>query len=397
MNRFNLGPLFALSTVLSVGLGLSFAGCGDSGTDDPVEECEGGVIVDGVCEGKCDPSLCVENNVCVGNRCMLSCTSHNQCFAPFKGDAELQGCLAATADSGSGLNDGDAVFVCTTMNKALKIGTPCPLGDECDDPATPDDWACPDGSPCTEGVGSDVCAADACKALTCRSTGVGDAEAYCTTVDCTADADCGPGMYCGITRDPTNICGTMKGEEMPCLDPGAFTAGGATFQEGPISLLRNVCLEREPCAPCEAATDCSLREDMQCVQINDFRGCAKTCTTEDDCRNDYACTGGFCTPRTGSCKPPATDNFCHPCLNDLDCGTAQGTVACETTAVDQKACFDTSFPDTCTTNADCPESPSGKNGECLDEGEGLSPGDGAYQRCYFPFYQTQGSFECYPD
>jgi hypothetical protein len=61
------------------------------------------------------------------------------------------------------------------------------------------------------------------------------------------------------------------------------------------------------------------------------------------------------------------------------------------------ACFDFSFPDECTVDGDCPEAPSGRNGECLDEAEGLAPADDVYQHCYFPFFTTSSSFQCWPD
>jgi hypothetical protein len=389
-------PFVAVALVAFSCVGLAFSGCGDSGssTDDPSDECAGGVIVDGKCEGKCEDSKCLENNVCVGNRCMLQCTDHDECFAPYKGDQTLQECAPQQRDSATGLNDGDTVLVCSNIAKPLRIGLGCPFGNECE---AADDYSCPDGTRCTAGADSDACSAAECKPLLCLGTGEGDAEAYCTTVDCTDDAQCGPGMYCGIVRSSTQICGTMKGEDTPCLDPANFKDNASTFQEGPLSLLRNVCLKREPCAPCKSAVDCSLMDSAACVNLDGANVCAKTCGGDDDCPNDFACTGGFCTPGSGTCTPPKENNFCYSCLNDLQCGDATNSVACETLSGNQKACFDFSFPDECTTDGECPEAPSGRNGECLDEPEGLAPGDDVYHHCYFPFFTTSSSFQCWPD
>ena len=205
-------PFVAVALVAFSCVGLAFSGCGDSGstTDDPPDECVGGVIVEGVCEGKCDSSKCLENNVCVGNRCLLQCTDHEQCFSPAEGDPTLQECAPQQQDTEAGLNDGDAVLVCTNISKPLRTGLGCPFGTECE---ASDDYACPNGTRCTSGEDSDACSAAECKPLVCLGTGEGDADAYCTNVDCTEDAHCGPGMYCGIVRSSTQICGTMKGDE----------------------------------------------------------------------------------------------------------------------------------------------------------------------------------------
>jgi hypothetical protein len=382
-----------VGAVAFAGLALfTWPGCGS--------ECDGGVLVNGVCEGRCDPASCLENNVCVQNRCVLKCTSHDECYAPARGQDRLQECssqktdtVPADGDPNKGLGEGKAEYVCTDSDKAPNDGLLCPFGTECDG-----SFACPDGTPCESGKGSDGhCTADECKPMFCVTNGEADAEAYCTTVDCKADTDCGPGMYCGVRRLPQQICGTMKGDEMPCVDPGTFSANGATYQEGPQGLIRNVCLKREPCAPCTGPTDCSLSPDLACVNINGYQACAKTCAADSDCNDDFTCVGGYCIPRTGQCKPPATGNFCYNCLNDLDCGPPgpDNTVSCLDASAGQRACFDLSFPDTCTVDADCPAGPSGKHGECLDEGEGLTSSDGAYHRCYLPYFPAPNKFQCW--
>jgi len=403
MMRSFLRPLALVATTGFGAVLVSFVGCGDTGTtsgggDNP-NDCVGGIVVDTVCEGKCSDDLCVADNVCVHNRCKLECTSHEQCFAPFRGDSVYQGCLPDKEDTDTELNAGQDVYVCTDVNKASNLLQACPLGNECDSDATTKDWACPDGSQCTEGMGSDHCSAAECRPLVCLGGGQGDADAYCTITDCTKDDDCAPGMYCTVDRFPNKICNSdpQKGTDDPCIDPADFNKDGATWQEGPVSILRNVCKKREPCAPCTLKTDCSLAGDEECVKLGAEQVCAKTCTTADDCPNDFTCASGYCVPQTGACAPPPTDNFCYSCINDLQCGPGTGTVACTEVSGKQRACFDTTFPDTCTVDNDCPTSPSGRHGECLDEGEGLAPGDGAYHRCYFPFVAGSGTFQCYLD
>jgi len=390
--RWMAGAVVVAGSALGMG---SFVGCGDSGTD-TADPCAGGVIVvtpenpEGVCEGKCSPDLCVENNACVGNRCRLNCLSHDDCYAPFRGDAKLQGCLPQPSDSEDGLNDGEEVYVCTDLDKAPKFLTPCPLTNECGA-----DFACPDGTPCTSGAGSDKCSAAECRAMVCSATSEGDADAYCTMFDCSVDADCGPGMYCAPTELTTMICGTEKGTEEPCVAPADFAKDKATFQEGPFSLFRNVCKKREPCAPCTTKTDCSLDPDLACVNLNGESVCAKTCATPADCPNDFTCASNYCVPKTSSCITPPTDNFCYRCFTDLDCGPSDGTVGCLDTTAGQRACFDLAFPNSCTSDSDCPTAPSGENGECLDEPDGYDSSSDVYERCFVPF--LDGKFQCWED
>jgi hypothetical protein len=357
----------------SVFLGFSLSST--VGCDGKTCEEGGGVVIDGKCEGKCDPSKCLENNTCVGNRCVLQCASQTECVAG-------QECAATKADDGTDVN------VCLYTQKAESIGMPCPIGNECDAYS-----ACPDGSPCGGDVANPKCDAAECRPLVCLTAGTGDANAYCSTYDCKTDDDCVDGMYCTVRRLDQKICGTQKGTEDPCVDPAAFNADGATYQEGPISLLRNVCEKRGACAPCTTDLDCSDYPTQNCVQIGPDTVCAKQCASAIDCEDDHDCVSGFCVPKFGSCT--GNGNFCEPCNTDLDCAGGGPNSACLGLTGTQKACFDASFPDTCTTTSDCPVSPSGKHGVCLDENEGSSPGDPTYHRCYFPFKAATNKFKCW--
>jgi hypothetical protein len=284
-----------------------------SACDDP-DACPDGVVVGGTCEGRCDPAECLPGNTCVDNRCTLECTSHLDCGAG-------KACFAAGAD------DGSAVQIC----RVAEAITPCPNGDEC-------------GAP-----------------LVCMSAGPGDALAYCTKIDCTADAECAPGLWCG-----------------------ARTTGGA---------LQRLCLKRAPCAPCATDLDCSLELGMRCASLGDAHVCARTCGDGDDCRTFEACEAGACVPRFGACS--GSGAFCEPCVDERDCGDLGDTVRCGSQPSGERACFDTSMPDTCTTSDDCPASPSGLHGVCIDEVLGVSPGDDNYHRCYWPYHEDRSAFSCW--
>jgi hypothetical protein len=250
------------------------------------------------------------------------------------------------------------------------IGTACPFGTEC-----------PESAPA------------------CISQGVGDATAYCSIHDCGADADCPTGFYCGITRDPHGVCNSNppKGDNNqcgmtsePCIDPAIDPT---SIFEGSLCLLRRTCLYRDPCAPCASDIDCSGKPAQKCVSIGGELRCARECGGDGDCLDDETCSGGTCAPRFGACE--GTGLFCEPCDDDEDCGTAGTSMACAELSGGQRACFDFAFPDTCTTDNDCPMAPSGKRGECLDAGEGLGPGDPLYHRCYLPFDAADNNFGCW--
>jgi hypothetical protein len=366
--RLLLGGLF-----FAIGAVGAAAGCGEGKT------CEegGGVVIDGKCEGKCDNSKCLENNVCAHNRCVLQCTKLADC-------AEGQECLADTGD------DGSAIMSCQFTEKSEYFQAPCPKTDECGGFST-----CADGKDCLEDP--TACPAEECKPMACLGGGIGDAYAYCTGVDCKAAEDCPSGMECRPTAVKNKICGTTKGTVDPCIDPANFTANGGTYQEGPQSLLQNMCAKRGDCAPCQTDIDCELEADQQCVQIGPDTRCARHCNVAKDCEDDHNCVGasadgpGFCVPKFGACV--GNGNFCEPCHTDLDCAAGGPTSACISLQGTQTACFDLSFPDTCTSDANCPTSPSGKHGHCIQAGEGFDAS--LTHRCFVPIQASTGKAKCW--
>jgi len=447
-------------------------------TADEGPTCEGGYLTAaGACLPKCDPSKCREGNVCVENECRLQCAASAECRA---GE---QRCSATKDDAGA------SVQVClanghNVPSTGLGQGKPCPFGQsdcattvcpnglECDAGAcggkpalcVKDEAACAGQENCNIGACPDktktrctvtTCDASECKALSCISSGELDATAFCTQTECSNDDQCGVGFYCGLVRDPHDICGEtctggkcssgssctkdsdcQKGNnnvcgttQEPCLDLKAQPAG-SSFQEGTLCLMHKQCLRRESCAPCKDNLDCANGKMDVCVTIGKSPACTHFCSADANCRADETCvpSGKSCTatpsiwcekdtdcpedndtcaprnvcvPRTGSCHAEtATDSkFCFACTSDLDCGPVGSSWACSELGFGERACIDLSFPNACTKDADCPLSPGGKHGYCLNENAGVDPSNSVYHQCYFPGQVKQGQllgFSCFP-
>jgi hypothetical protein len=511
-----------LTGVALLGAGLwPSSGC----TTNPGEKCVGGIPDEaGGCTAICDATKCAPGNICVANACALPCTSHDDCFPT------TQECAAAIDDAGkdvfvcssSGHWPGYDMFGNPSQFGHTCFFSPdeclgffaCPSGLECDPGACYgqpaqcqlDAAACAGKDECNIGTcanhdpadvcnfgvnpprcavsqhvcGSDqdclrcavtTCDAAQCTPFTCITKGEGDATAYCTHHDCADDTECPVGYYCGVTRDPHDICGPtcsnnvcvggpndgnpctgdgscQKGNSTacglstePCKDPATFKENDATFTEGPICLMRNTCLKRNECAPCENNLDCTLGDAEACTSYGGKGVCARFCTKDvGDCRGDEFCqpyvpltqgaTGTckstpdvdcaapadcpeeldqlaadgcvarkVCVPASGACDASnagPTEKFCHHCVNDFDCGDASSRFACQSPTEGQSACFDVDLTATCTTDMDCPSSPGGDHGECLDEQEGVGPTDAVYHHCYWPFDDLDMRFTCYP-
>ena len=388
------------------------------GTTTGTGDCINGVIVNGVCEGKCEASKCLADNVCVGNRCVLKCDSHQDCYPDGS-----QSCTPAKDDE----TDAD-VSVCQFTGKPAGIGAGCPFGNECDN------WlACPDNGICfASQCGGDTAActadADACKGvdncvigkcadgsgcrvdcaanckpwLSCNTKGEADADAYCTKRDCMSDDECLAGYFCGTIRDPHEVCGSnpKKGDNNfcgstsePCI---SVPEGGTSRFEGSVCMLRKSCLKRDQGAPCTTDLDCSQFDSLACVSFAGETHCARKCAANSDCALDATCDPGLqaCVPKFGAWKgPPGT--FCAPCLSDEDCGSKGTYWACSDLSGGMRACFDQSFPDTCTKDLDCPAAPGGKHGSCLNENFGVAPGDANYHHCYLPVNLNTNKTSCF--
>ena len=289
-----------------------------------------------------------------------------------------QTCAPATEDdTGAGVN------VCLYSTKSATIGMACP----------PQHRVCGgERMPRRHPVWRPVSRARPAKATRANhsfasTVGPGDADALCSTVDCQVDADCGGGMYCGVRRLQQLECGTPNADPDDCINAADFTKGGATIQKGPFGLIRNVCRVAGQCAPCASNLDCSLRDNQACVNLGGDLRCAAACAVPSDCEDDHTCIGGYCVPKFGKCV--GTGQYCEPCLDDLDCAANGPTWACGSGTGNQRACYDAAFGTSCTSDAMCPTSPSGRHGDCVD-----LDGNGSVDSCYFP--SVGGKYMCWP-
>lgn len=364
-------PSYALSAALfTVAVLLAPAWAGGCRKEALGGDCVGGVVIDGVCQGKCTPDKCAfEDNTCVANTCVLKCDSHLDC----KVDGS-QICAPATEDDTNA-----AIFVCQDSGRPAGTGVACPIGDEC------------------------------AQGLTCESKGEADPTAYCTLRDCATDDDCLSGYYCGVVRDPHAVCGANppKGDDAfcgetdePCKSPGE---GGTSLFEGSLCLLRRSCLKRQQAAPCEGDIDCSWTAGQVCREVAGDKRCTRACVADADCQADTRCdlpagaaegTQGACLPRFGAWLG-AEAKFCEPCLSDEDCGQKGTSWACADLADGMRGCFDGAYPDTCEADSDCPASPSGKHGSCLDDRFGLAPADPLWHHCTLPTDPALNTASCW--
>jgi hypothetical protein len=372
--RFRAITLAALAAIAAT----SWFGCSSPATP---PFCPGGYVttVNGVktCSALCEPSLCANpGNVCVDNECALQCTSHLDCPSG-------QSCLPAKEDG-----TGAAITTCQS-NGLGGIGTPCPFGTECASVKT-----CGDGTPCPA---SGSCTVGTCQALTCLTQGSGDAQAYCTLNDCTANTDCPPGWACDTVVDPHQICGAAAPPAYcgtttePCVDPSKNAANGTTWAAGKPCTTRNQCRPLAQCDPCTTDLDCSLVPGRHCTQGN----CADDCATDADCENGFVCTAGECVPRSGSCGPtsPGTAPFCGDCRTEADCAT--GFFCSQLIAGGERVCINVDAT-SCTQDSDCPKAVSGLYAICADSRLYLQPGEAGYDTCYYAPYSTgDDKFACW--
>lgn len=317
-------------------------------------ECEFGTDDAGLCIPKCDPSACNEGNICVNNACVLACTRHVDCPDGFD-------CSPAQDDNGQ------AVTICAKRTYASEAGqflAPCPMGDECDE----------------------------ANKFTCLGAGPGDADAYCTRWDCTSDADCPSGLACEPIRVGTKVCGRDDygdaEDPNPCIEPSDYTKDGATYREGPITLLRNACVKRRYCSVCDSDLDCSRSPDLVCSKTDsNAQGiCAPACNPKvggcpwmgaSTCEESSSVA--VCRPTYGACV--GDGSACSPCRNDLDCWSSDSSTRniCWRSAMGEPFCID--MDTRCATDDDCPVAPSGLRMHCMVE---VPASSWAYRRCLPP-------------
>jgi hypothetical protein len=223
----------------------------------------------------------------------------------------------------------------------------------------------------------------------------GVADAAPTTEFCDIDNSCPVGFLCAFTRDPHQVCGQEPPDpdlcgstDEACIPPEDFGEDGATYIEGQVCLMRRGCIPRTQCQPCADDDDCDqLDGAARCVSIGGEMRCSRECQGEEGCAHGEQCTDDQCLPRYGACED--TGGYCQPCQDDFDC-TVGDRPACVDLVDGERACLDLDFAAECVIDEDCPLAPSGLNGECMDEEDGVDAGQPSYQRCYAPMVEGTG-------
>jgi hypothetical protein len=266
----------------------------------------------GACESDaiCDTS---HGFSCTAGECRYPCRSHFDCLG--------QGTCEPLRDEG-----GQALGAyCTFFAEPQPPGryySHCPNGDEC----------------------------DLEQSFTCLGSGVGDADAYCSSV-CGEDADCPVGYRCD------EVAGS----------------GIDTIQ---------VCVRRRFCAPCETDADCLTVPGQVCARdIGGEKICTELCDPNvDSCPWGNASVCGVfddelglptCAHRFGSCHGSGLG--CEPCLNDADCpfGFCTGSsYTSERWCIDQRDVCDCEglkiSQDVCQAGNGCPRTPGDLKMMCYE-------------------------------
>ena len=393
-NRRTVTLLVAFGVLSAVAL--FPVGCGTKTNTVPGKPCVGGLLNDdGICEPICDPTQCLESNVCVDNHCRLLCDTHTECWGGW------QECQAALTDDGLLVNvcgeNGELPVNAPEGWPLTAYGWPCPGGDyECTASACPNGLQCDltacggawqecerDEDACGElgehcnigtcknwdkndkcvdglcalsgrGCGGDI-HCQRCTVTTCTNdtvvtectpfeclggAGDGDATAYCTHHDCSEDSDCPGGYYCGISTDPRDICGPTCSGGSCSNNPQQSCSGDSDCQIGNNDFCgetTELCLDPSAFAVNGAqffeGSICLLRKT--CMKKEE---CAP-CETNVDCRlgrADTCVAWGEALVCARFCAAPAD------CTNDMDC-LFYGKTCQASPALD------------CVVNEDCPK------------------------------------------
>ena len=352
-------PPFALLGLFGLFGVLAFGGCSNSEClrDDCLTSSPEGSVAGGQSSAGTSGSLPVnkkcsassecatsQGQACVSGTCRLACGSHFDC----RGFGE---CVSAVSAEGT------AGHFCE-LGRTQKPGqfyTRCAAGTEC----------------------------DADNDFFCVGAGVEDLEAYCTT-DCTDDSTCAPGYACTpLIRPPCqdicNLPGTPRDRQ--CV-PNDQIGVGKPYQCGGRGVVRNACLPRKFCSPCQSDDDCLAMTNQVCAK--DESG-AKICTQLCDlqhpsCPWGSAATCGVwdkdlnlatCQHRFGQCA--GSGKSCEPCLTDSDCGSQGACVVSSFTGerwcVDARvscSCGDAADSNGLCTGGGCPLTPGGLSMFCVD-------------------------------
>jgi hypothetical protein len=167
------------------------------------------------------------------------------------------------------------------------------------------------GQQCQPNLGLENPACDTDQGFYCYAQSPTDANAYCTRWDCTSDAECGPGFWCGTVNVTPNV---------------------ATAKRSTIGEVQHVCLKRGYCSTCTSDLDCLPVDNrpQHCIQdANGASFCTPECEANANCPNEARCADAGVVDEEGNpkkvCYPRATvcvgdGSLCSPCRADSDCG-----------------------------------------------------------------------------
>jgi hypothetical protein len=270
-----------------------------------------------------DPG-CKPGNENIDGTCRLLCTKQSDCPSDYSCTASGAKTFCTANEAGVSTKAGEFGTACRAALKIVK--------------------------------GHPDCAAN----FDCYGQSPGDAEAYCTKYNCTADAQCPGGFYCATVNEAPNA---------------------ATFQRswGPTA---KVCAKRSTyCSPCASDVDCTTRgysgAALRCVaDASGAKFCSTACETDANCNRDSACkeSGGVksCQPIAGSCK--GDGKLCGRCSSDAQCDT--GAYCYEQEYTKERFCTAVPTGGVCGTGA-CGTVPAGAPYEigCARKSNGLTPTD----------------------
>ena len=275
---------------------------------------------------ECDSSKCAAGNTCIKlgeeTKCRKTCESNTD---PTKACPFGYTCSAVVAQSAA-----------CTGSQCYCAETPLAGVKDASKKITKKDkgqwaFACNPGGGVAENPDCDVA-----QGFQCYAKNPADGNAYCTRA-CTADNECGAGLFCGEVNDTPNA-------EAP-----------KRVGEGTIK----ICQKREYCAPCGSTVDCP--NGQLCLNAGTPGAfCTAACTRDTECAADAYCAdaGGqkLCYPNAGSCT--GDGKFCSPCRSDTDCKAGGGICSTASAYTTERFCTAPS-PSKCATAGDCPAKPDG--------------------------------------
>jgi hypothetical protein len=128
--------------------------------------------------------------------------------------------------------------------------------------------------------------------------------------ECTTAADCNPNgtRSCDATQ-PGGYCTIQGCDETSCPEEAAC------IRYFPAQFLIDACDPTPPTSGCQADEIC-LAAGLCAPLSTELRYCAKTCSTNDDCRGGYECRmAGTRGSMALTSNPTANVHFCAPATN----------------------------------------------------------------------------------